>query len=235
MSRIFITGSTDGLGLAAARTLMDEGHEVVLHARSSRRTAALADIAARSAGIVIGDLSSAVETRSIAKQVNRIGRMDAVIHNAGIYNESTRGKTPRMGHCAISIGSSAAGMRASRIPKVNFISRARDGGRAAMEGCARPCRRSRLGPDENGRPGRARRSDPGTSHADLACREQRCRCERKWRLLASPQTTAAGGGSARCRFPGSTHRPAHGSHGPIVVLIVRPHPFRNRHRHRNVT
>jgi len=35
MSRIFITGSTDGLGQAAARTLIAEGHEVVLHARSS--------------------------------------------------------------------------------------------------------------------------------------------------------------------------------------------------------
>ena len=32
VSRIFITGSTDGLGLAAARTLMAEGHQVVLHA-----------------------------------------------------------------------------------------------------------------------------------------------------------------------------------------------------------
>src|SRR5687767_12034769 len=30
MKRVFITGSTDGLGLAAARTLMSEGHEVVL-------------------------------------------------------------------------------------------------------------------------------------------------------------------------------------------------------------
>ncbi len=94
MSRIFITGSTDGLGLAAARTLMAEGHEVVLHARSAQRAAALADIAQRSAGIVIGDLSSAVETRSIADQVNKIGRMDAVVHNAGIFQERTRGSTP---------------------------------------------------------------------------------------------------------------------------------------------
>src|SRR5688572_13568839 len=97
MSRIFITGSTDGLGVAAARTLMGEGHEVVLHARASKRAAALAAIAPRSAGVVMGDLSSAVETRSVAAQVNTIGRMDAVIHNAGIYNESTRGKTPE-GH-----------------------------------------------------------------------------------------------------------------------------------------
>src|ERR1044071_6448365 len=78
MSRIFITGSTDGLGLAAARTLMDEGHEVVLHARSKQRASVFADLAPRPAGIVIGDLSSASETRSIAGQLNEIGRMDAV-------------------------------------------------------------------------------------------------------------------------------------------------------------
>ena len=35
MARIFITGSTDGLGLASARTLLAEGHEVLLHARST--------------------------------------------------------------------------------------------------------------------------------------------------------------------------------------------------------
>lgn len=97
MRRIFITGSTDGLGRAAARTLMAEGHEVVLHARSSERTSALADLAPRSAGVVIGDLSRAVETRAIADQVNKIGRMDAVIHNAGIYLEPSRGRTPE-GH-----------------------------------------------------------------------------------------------------------------------------------------
>lgn len=97
MKRIFISGSTDGLGLAAARTLMSEGHEVVLHARSEKRASALADVASRSAGVVIGDLSSAVETRAIAEQVNKIGRMDAVIHNAGIYLEPSRGTTPE-GH-----------------------------------------------------------------------------------------------------------------------------------------
>lgn len=100
MSRIFITGSTDGLGLAAARTLMDEGHEVVLHARSSKRASAVADLAPRAAGVVIGDLSSAAETRAIAEQVNKIGRMHAVIHNAGIYQVPNRGKTPE-GHATV--------------------------------------------------------------------------------------------------------------------------------------
>ena len=98
MRRIFITGSTDGLGRAAALTLMADGHEVVLHARSERRAAeAFADMAARSAGVVIGDLSSAAATRSLADQVNKIGRMNAVIHNAGVSDQPGRDTTPE-GH-----------------------------------------------------------------------------------------------------------------------------------------
>ena len=97
MSRVFITGSTDGLGYAAAQALMKEGHEVVLHARSLERANTFADLARRSVGVVIGDLSSAVETRNVAEQVNVIGRMDAVIHNAGIYRAASRSATPE-GH-----------------------------------------------------------------------------------------------------------------------------------------
>jgi len=41
MARIFITGSADGLGRAAARSLLDQGHEVVLHARSTERASRL--------------------------------------------------------------------------------------------------------------------------------------------------------------------------------------------------
>jgi NAD(P)-dependent dehydrogenase (short-subunit alcohol dehydrogenase family) len=100
MSRIFITGSTDGLGRAAARALLNDGHQVVLHARSRDRTLALRDLASRSAGVVVGDLSSAVETRRIADQVNAIGRMDAIIHNAGTYLTTDRSPTPE-GHAAI--------------------------------------------------------------------------------------------------------------------------------------
>jgi NAD(P)-dependent dehydrogenase (short-subunit alcohol dehydrogenase family) len=97
MARVFITGSTDGLGRAAARALIDEGHEVVLHARNNDRVAALADLEPASAGLVIGDLSSATETRRVAVQVNAIGRMDAVIHNAGVYLTNGRSPTPE-GH-----------------------------------------------------------------------------------------------------------------------------------------
>jgi NAD(P)-dependent dehydrogenase (short-subunit alcohol dehydrogenase family) len=100
MARIFVTGSSDGLGRAAARSLMSEGHEVVLHARSDERASTLADLAFRGAGVVIGDLRSAVDVRRIADQLNTIGRMDAVIHNADIYMAPNRGSTPE-GHAVI--------------------------------------------------------------------------------------------------------------------------------------
>jgi NAD(P)-dependent dehydrogenase (short-subunit alcohol dehydrogenase family) len=100
MRRIFITGSTDGLGRDAARTLIKEGHEVVLHARSKDRAAALGELAPRAKGVVIGDLTSAAQTRNLAEQVNKLGRMDAVIHNAGIYREAARGATPE-GHAKV--------------------------------------------------------------------------------------------------------------------------------------
>lgn len=98
--RILITGSSDGLGLAAARELVNAGHAVVLHARSHERARACADLAPRAAGVVIGDLSRADETRDVADQVNALGRMDAVIHNAGVYQTSGRADTPE-GHPTI--------------------------------------------------------------------------------------------------------------------------------------
>ena len=93
MSRIFISGSTDGLGRGAAGVLIGGGHDVVLHARTRERAAALSDLAPGAAGVVIGDLSSAAETRDLADQVNKIGRMDTVIHNAAVFLEPSRSTT----------------------------------------------------------------------------------------------------------------------------------------------
>jgi NAD(P)-dependent dehydrogenase (short-subunit alcohol dehydrogenase family) len=84
MARIFITGSTDGLGRAVAQSLLDDGQVVVVHARSNHRVAAVRDLVDRGASVVIGDLADLDETRGVAEQVNRLGRMDAVIHNAGV-------------------------------------------------------------------------------------------------------------------------------------------------------
>jgi NAD(P)-dependent dehydrogenase (short-subunit alcohol dehydrogenase family) len=86
MARVFVTGSADGLGRAAAQTLLEDGHEVVVHARSRERLAALDDLLDRGAAGVVGDLSDIEETRGVADQVNRLGHMDAVIHNAGVMS-----------------------------------------------------------------------------------------------------------------------------------------------------
>jgi NAD(P)-dependent dehydrogenase (short-subunit alcohol dehydrogenase family) len=86
MARIFITGSTDGLGLATAQTFLDGGHEVVVHARSAARLSAVESLIDRGALGVVGDLSDIAQTRDVADQVNLSGTLDAVIHNAGVLN-----------------------------------------------------------------------------------------------------------------------------------------------------
>jgi NAD(P)-dependent dehydrogenase (short-subunit alcohol dehydrogenase family) len=83
-ARVLVTGSADGLGRAAAQTLLEQGHEVVVHARNRDRLTAVRDLLDRGAAAVVGDLSDLQETRGVAGQVNRLGQMDAVIHNAGV-------------------------------------------------------------------------------------------------------------------------------------------------------
>jgi len=46
------------------------------------------DLRAQGAAVVVGDLSRDDGTRSVADQVNALGRMDAVIHNAGVFDSS---------------------------------------------------------------------------------------------------------------------------------------------------
>ncbi|HXN09890.1 MAG TPA: SDR family NAD(P)-dependent oxidoreductase [Steroidobacteraceae bacterium] len=91
MARVFITGSTDGLGLLAARRLIQTGHRVVLHARSAARAAQALTAAPGAEAALIGDLASIAETRHLAEQANQSGRFDAVIHNAAVgYQERRR-------------------------------------------------------------------------------------------------------------------------------------------------
>jgi NAD(P)-dependent dehydrogenase (short-subunit alcohol dehydrogenase family) len=85
MAHVFITGSADGLRRLAVQTLLHDGHDVVLHARNRDRLAAVRDLLDGGATAVVGDLSDLEQTRDIARQVNRLGQMDAVIHNAGVY------------------------------------------------------------------------------------------------------------------------------------------------------
>jgi NAD(P)-dependent dehydrogenase (short-subunit alcohol dehydrogenase family) len=92
MAKIFITGSSTGLGLLAALRLTEQGHEVTAHARDERRADDLAK-ELRPAAVALGDLSSIAQIRSVADQVNAIGRHDAVIHNAAVYTLPKRIET----------------------------------------------------------------------------------------------------------------------------------------------
>ena len=52
--------------------------------RNGDRVEAVADLVERGAAVVGGDLSDVEQTRGVARDVNALGRMDAVIHNAGV-------------------------------------------------------------------------------------------------------------------------------------------------------
>src|SRR3954451_22577451 len=84
MAHILITGSADGLGRAAAETLLGAGHRVTVHTRSAGRLDAVESLIRRGASGVVGDLADLNQTRAVADQVNRLGPFDAVIHNAGV-------------------------------------------------------------------------------------------------------------------------------------------------------
>ncbi len=94
MARVFITGSSDGLGKMAAQLLRELGHKVVLHARNESRGREAMAAVPGAESVVIGDLSSIAQTRAVAEQVNALGAFDAIIHNAAIgYREPQRIET----------------------------------------------------------------------------------------------------------------------------------------------
>jgi len=84
MARIFITGSTRGIGAETARQLIAAGHHVVLHARTDERAADAAKEISGAAGIAVGALDSLAATKQLARDASDLGPYDVVIHNAGI-------------------------------------------------------------------------------------------------------------------------------------------------------
>ncbi len=93
MARVFITGSSDGLGLMAGRLLIEQGHAVVLHARNDARKRDAEAALPGAEAVVVGDLASIAQTRGVADQVNALGAFDAVIHNAAVGFRERR-RTP---------------------------------------------------------------------------------------------------------------------------------------------
>lgn len=90
MSSVFVTGSADGIGLQTARDLLAAGHRVVLHARDEQRAEQTRAAVPTAAAVVVGDVSSQAQTRSLAAAATAHGPYDAIVHNVGVGSAGSR-------------------------------------------------------------------------------------------------------------------------------------------------
>jgi NAD(P)-dependent dehydrogenase (short-subunit alcohol dehydrogenase family) len=91
MSRIFISGSSAGLGLMAGELLASQGHTIVLHARNASRAEDARRLLPNVESVVIGDVETIAGAKDVAVQVDALGKFDAVLHNAAVgYREGHR-------------------------------------------------------------------------------------------------------------------------------------------------
>jgi NAD(P)-dependent dehydrogenase (short-subunit alcohol dehydrogenase family) len=89
MSRILVTGATDGIGKETAFELARRGAEVLVHGRNEKKTLATIEELKKRSKLdvfrpVFGDLSSLAEVRALAKQIEPLD-IDVLLHNAGLY------------------------------------------------------------------------------------------------------------------------------------------------------
>jgi NAD(P)-dependent dehydrogenase (short-subunit alcohol dehydrogenase family) len=99
MARVFISGSSTGLGLMAGQLLVEQGHRVVLHARNEARAGHARASLRQAEAVVIGDVSTVAAMRAVAEQINGLGRFDAVIHNVAVgYREGRHETADRLPH-----------------------------------------------------------------------------------------------------------------------------------------
>ncbi|MDQ8183691.1 SDR family NAD(P)-dependent oxidoreductase [Pelagicoccus sp. SDUM812005] len=89
---ILITGSTDGIGLAAAKTLYSQGHHILLHGRSQTKLESAKEELKAAGGNgeaqgFLADLSQLSDVERLANSVpETIGRLDVLINNAGVLS-----------------------------------------------------------------------------------------------------------------------------------------------------
>jgi len=88
--RVFITGSSTGLGQMTAALLVEQGHSVVLHGRSTARAQDALNAVPGAIAALHGDFESMEQIRDLARQANGLGSFDAIIHNAGLGDEETK-------------------------------------------------------------------------------------------------------------------------------------------------
>jgi NAD(P)-dependent dehydrogenase (short-subunit alcohol dehydrogenase family) len=183
MSRIFISGSSTGLGLTAGELLINQGHQVVLHARNAARADDVKRALPQAEAIVAGDLETIAGARDVAAQVNALGRFDAVIHNAAVgYREGHHITADGLPHVyaintlavyiltalierpkrLVYLSSGLHHHADAHLDDILWRKRRWNGSTAYAESklhdvmLAFECARARLGTDQDGRPRRAR-------------------------------------------------------------------------------
>ncbi len=88
---ILVTGSTDGIGKATARTLSRQGHRVLLHGRDREKGRGVLEELEAATGsdrlaLFIAELSVQERVRDLAREVGEAcDRLDVLINNAGVF------------------------------------------------------------------------------------------------------------------------------------------------------
>ncbi len=88
---ILVTGSTDGIGKAAARILAGQGHRVLLHGRNREKGRRVLEELEEETGsgnldLVIADLAVQEQVRDLAGEIrDAYERLDVLVNNAGVF------------------------------------------------------------------------------------------------------------------------------------------------------
>ncbi len=94
MSKILITGSTDGIGKLAAISLAQKGHKVIIHGRNEEKlTKCLQEIQQNSN---LKEVDGFLADFLVPEKINLLGKsiaesysnLDVIINNAGVYHSS---------------------------------------------------------------------------------------------------------------------------------------------------